>query len=312
MADEIKMKPDEDIRKRDLILKSADDLALALSEFSFATNAKLIRKTFYAAEREGVPGAAAEIGEFVLRPARNAIYPNALRDIYKETRAWRDMDEKIGSGVINDMPILEDMMGESTYDIFGNPKKVTSKFIEVGSDIPVAGVIVNNLIDYKYRNEERFETEAWQRKMKYFPNVKIDGYWVKGFERSTQIEASRIYGEMLKEQIEGVPESWFEERSPQEIDAAINGRIMPDGSRKGGIHSQIVSAVKVQMGMNELKDADKFSAEISADIRSILREKDPQKRAQMQETLDALLKEKEEQRKVQKELQEKLKPKKPK
>jgi len=312
LADDIKMNPNSNKKKRDQLIGTFDDFALGFSEFSFATNAKLFKSVVYANQREGMYGAGMEIAEFIVRPWRTSIYPNAIRDAYKEMRVLTGSDEKIGEGVLgaisNDFPILEDMTGESTYDIFGNPKKVTSKFLQVASETPAVGVVINNLVDYKNRNEDRFNTDAWRKKMQYFPFVTIEGYWPSGYGRETKTEASKVYGELMREWIESKPDKWFSSKSQSEIDEEINGVMKYDGTRKGGVHGVIIKNVKDFMEMDKLTNTLKQEEKLLYYIREMKSMENPTKKREYELGMKNSLERLADIKKRRKTLQDKLDP----
>jgi len=260
MADDLKFNPNADRRKRDLIVKGANDFALAWSEMSFATIPKTVKQVYFSSQKSAGEGVL-KAGELMLRPARTAIYPNAYRDAYKETLFLLGEQEKLSRGLIspftNDFPFLEDYMGESTYDVFGYPKKVTSKILQGLEDVPAAGIVVDNYIDNVAKNKERFDSDIWKLKMEKFPNVEIKGYWPSGFDYETKTEASRMYGEILRERLLASKDV-IEEMTEEEINILLNGRENYTGARSGGIHSSIVNQVNIQMGFTELRGRQKM------------------------------------------------------
>jgi len=277
MSDDLKFNPNKDRRKRELLIESADDFMLAWSEMSFATIPKTTKSLYFGFQKGGGEGLM-KVGEIVVRPARTAIYPNAYRDVYKESKFLLGSEEKLAQGMlaplVNDFPFLEDYMGESTYDIFGYPKKVTSKLIQSAEDAPGAGMLVDSFLDYSAKNEDRFESPAWQKKMKYFPNVEIQGYWPNGFEYETKVRASQIYGEILRKDIEAFSEEKLEEigveNTAKVFDLWLNGKLTYDGTRSGGRHREIVKEVQEQLKTGRLTEAQKDEFKLRNTIRAIL------------------------------------------
>lgn len=314
MSDDLKFNPNKDRRKRELLIESADDFMLAWSEMSFATIPKTTKTLYFAFQKGGGEGLM-KVGEIVVRPVRTAVYPNAYRDAYKETKFLIGAEEKLSQGMlaplVNDFPFLEDYMGESTFDIFGYPKKVTSKLIQSAEDAPGAGMLVDSFLDYSAKNEERFESPAWQKKMKYFPNVEIPGYWPSGFDYETKVRAAQLYGELLRKQIEAIPESKLQASSIEEtakvIDIWMNGRIQYDGSRSGGgMHNKLTKEVRKEIGMDRLTAAQKEEFKLKTAVRSILDMPDNEQPQDINALLDKLAKA----TKERKTLEEELKPKK--
>ncbi len=314
MSDDLKFNPNKDRRKRELLIESADDFMLAWSEMSFATIPKTTKTLYFAFQKGGGEGLM-KVGEIVVRPVRTAVYPNAYRDAYKETKFLIGAEEKLSQGMlaplVNDFPFLEDYMGESTFDIFGYPKKVTSKLIKSAEDAPGAGMLVDSFLDYSAKNEERFESPAWQKKMKYFPNVEIPGYWPSGFDYETKVRAAQLYGELLRKQIEAIPESKLQasniEETAKVIDIWMNGRIQYDGSRSGGgMHNKLTKEVRKEIGMDRLTAAQKEEFKLKTTVRNILDMPDNEQPQDINALLDKLAKA----TKERKTLEEELKPKK--
>ena len=312
MSDDLKFNPNKDRRKREVLVQSMDDFALAWSEMSFATIPKTTKQLYFASQRGAAEGLM-EVGEIVVRPARTAIYPNAYRDVYKEMKFLVGEEEKMSQGLLspvtNDFPFLEDYMGESSYDIFGYPKKVTSKLIQSAEDAPGVGMFVDSFIDYTAKNQERFETEAWQRKMKYFPNVEVKGYWPSGFDYETKVRASQLYGEILREKIEAIPQETLDkaDNPAKAIDTWLNGKVKYDGTQSGGIHSKITAQVREQLGIERLDAVKKEEFKLRNAVRAVI---DGEGDKSKLPSIEELLKRLESTSKEKETLEEELKPKK--
>lgn len=206
MRDEVVIKETEDdllktsVSKKEFIesmLYSFPDVVKGLTEQSFSQIPKITKDLMYAAEKEGPGGIAMEALEKITSPARTAIYPNLYRDLYNESQAIVDDEKKSGTGfsaLAKDVPILEDMMLVSTHDVFGYPKKRTFKVVDAGKE----NIITGNLIDHKWGNEERFSNKAWEIKMKYRPDIIINGYWPKGETYEIKNFAAEKYGERMR------------------------------------------------------------------------------------------------------------------
>jgi hypothetical protein len=92
-------------------------------------------------------------------------------------------------------------------------------------------------------------------------------------------EASKVYGEFMRSAIEATPKDAWETLSQGDIDRAINGRMMSDGSRKGsGIHHAAVEVAKASIGISEMGKLTEIENSVRTELKEV-REKSVQTEA---------------------------------
>jgi len=190
------------------VWSSMNDLALSTTALSFATIPKNIEKVI-----KGIGYNKEPIDMFtdfslaamstIVTPTRAAIYDNFYRDIESEFSAFVDADKKSIKGfkgaMFGGMSMLEEMMGEPEYDIFGNSKKRTSKLIRTAEELPGMGYFIDNATTFGTANEDRYSTQAWQLKQQYRPNVIIEPYYPRGIDPEFSNLATKYAGEKFNE-----------------------------------------------------------------------------------------------------------------
>jgi len=190
------------------VWSSMNDLALSTTALSFATIPKNIEKVI-----KGIGYNKEPIDMFtdfslaamstIVTPTRAAIYDNFYRDIESEFSAFVDADKKSIKGfkgaMFGGMSMLEEMMGEPEYDIFGNSKKRTSKLIRTAEELPSMGYFIDNATTFGTANEDRYSTQAWQLKQQYRPNVIIEPYYPRGIDPEFSNLATKYAGEKFNE-----------------------------------------------------------------------------------------------------------------